>query len=249
MKNHKPETLSCHCGAELYPLYNPVTEPWIAPNPSCSRCLEAIEAMERKARKEAVRMLIRQEIKSLLKKAGVPSHFLNASLSNYLTSVETQSVLKPINCYLEEKKHTGRFLFGPTGVGKTHLAASLARVFLLQAEHVLFQNMHRLFLNIRSAFDATAHAQTEKEHLDFLRDASVLILDDLGAEQLTSWSRSIMSLIINDRYESSHRRLIITSNLNLKQIEQKYTPRVASRIMGMCKVLSVDGPDFRIRKT
>jgi len=250
MNNAKPETTYCHCGKKIEPLFNPITEHWLLPSSPCFDCLQEIENKKEMARKENALKAIRRRIIPLLIKAGVPKRFLNCTLANYQTHPETQFILEEIDPFLTKKDSKGLLIFGPTGVGKTHLAVSLTREFLLRGEDVLFRNLHRLFLEIRSSFDPNCdHDQTEKTLLDRYKNIPVLILDDLGSEQISSWSKKMLSMIVNDRYESGQRRLIITSNLKLKEIEGLYSPRTSSLIVGMCKTLRITGRDYRLKES
>jgi len=250
MNHSKPETIVCHCGKKIEPLFNPITERWILPSPPCFDCLQALDKKEKMLRKENALKAIRCRIIPLLIKAGVPKRFLNCTLENYQTHPETQFILEDISYFLTKKDSKGLLIFGPTGVGKTHLAVALARKFLLQGEDVLFRNLHRLFLEIRNSFDPNCdHDQTEKTLLDRYKEIPVLILDDLGSEQVSSWSKKILSMIVNDRYESGQRHLIITSNLKLEEIEGLYSPRISSRIAGMCKTLRITGRDYHLKQS
>ena len=250
MNHSRPVTITCQCGKKIEPFYNPITKRWILPTPPCFDCLEALEKKEEKIRKGNVLKAIRHRIVPLLLKAGVPRRFLNCTLANYQTNQKTQFILDAIARFLKNKDANGLLIFGPTGVGKTHLAVSLAREFLLRGEDVLFRNLHRLFLEIRNSFDPNCdHEETEKSLLDQYKDVPVLILDDLGSEQVSAWSIKMLSMIMNDRYESVHRRLIITSNLNVKEIERLYAPRISSRIIGMCKTLKITGWDYRLKQS
>lgn len=85
--------------------------------------------------------------------------------------------------------------------------------------------------------------------------AGLLVLDDLGTEKITHWTREILFDVL-DRRLSLKRPTVITSNLNLDDLERRltsekddpYGERVASRIAGGCEVLEVKGADYRRRR-
>ena len=94
-------------------------------------------------------------------------------------------------------------------------------------------------------------------------DAEILVLDDLGAERPTEWVRDTFAYILNSRY---NRKLttLITSNFEDGQqsyatladgtritkkdetLEDRIGTRLRSRLYEMCKVLRIEGNDFRI---
>lgn len=92
---------------------------------------------------------------------------------------------------------------------------------------------------------ATFHDRSETTLEDVLyrvRQADVLVLDDLGAEKDTDWAKETLFQIVNDRY--ARRSLtIITTNLNPTDAP---TGRFWSRVLGdLTVVVETTGPDRR----
>jgi DNA replication protein DnaC len=136
------------------------------------------------------------------------------------------------------------FLHGPCGVGKTHLAVAIARHALEhQQVSVLFQVVPDLLDQLRATFDP-AHGVAYDERFEQIRDAGLLILDDLGTENTTPWAREKLYQIFNHRYNEGS-PTVITSNQELRMIDE----RVASRILDtrLTTVIEVDAEDFRRR--
>lgn len=131
-------------------------------------------------------------------------------------------------------------LKGGTGNGKTHLLAAITMA-LIEAtpqRYPLYVNAPELLDYIRAGYD-----EHDVEHrFDAIRNADVLLLDDLGAERASDWSDERLYLIFNHRY---NRRLptVVATNLELSVID----PRVASRIKdrALTRYVQMDSADFR----
>ena len=83
-----------------------------------------------------------------------------------------------------------------------------------------------------------------------LKNASLLILDDLGAENNTEWSKEKIYEIIDSRYRQS-KPMIITTNLTKDQLRDKLTSgdgvtRTYDRLIEMCTPIEVKGPSKRV---
>ena len=75
----------------------------------------------------------------------------------------------------------------------------------------------------------------------------LLIIDDLGAEMVNSFTVGIIYNILNTRIVS-HRPTIISTNLTPDEIRSRYTDRVASRLFGEFTVMRFEGKDIRMQK-
>ena len=136
------------------------------------------------------------------------------------------------------------FFHGRCGVGKTHLAVAIARHFLEHHQQsVLFQVVPDLLDQLRATFDP-ANGVAYDKRFEQIRDAGLLILDDLGTENTTPWAREKLYQIFNHRYNEGS-PTVITSNQELRMIDE----RVASRILDtrLTRVIDVDAEDFRTR--
>ena len=90
----------------------------------------------------------------------------------------------------------------------------------------------------------------EIEVINSLKNASLLILDDLGAENSTDWAREKIYEIIDSRYRDK-KPIIITTNLKLEQLMEKMAGgdrvyRTYDRIIEMCTPVEVKGKVRRI---
>jgi DNA replication protein DnaC len=135
-------------------------------------------------------------------------------------------------------------LSGPCGTGKTHLAAAIANETLLKAGRtVMFAVVPDLLDHLRSTFDPTGGVTYDKRFSD-IREAFVLVLDDLGTENATPWAREKLYQIINHRY-NQQLPTVITRNDSADGIDERIMSRMMDRDLAKHVVLS--GDDYRRR--
>ncbi len=141
-------------------------------------------------------------------------------------------------------KSESLLFFGDTGLGKTHISLAIASAALEKGMGVVYSPVQNLIQKL------------EKEHfsynsdtpiLDDVMDCDLLILDDLGTEFSTAYSQSLIYNIINTRILTS-KPTIISTNLTLEELADKYHNRVASRILGSYNIKKFCGSDVRQQK-
>lgn len=146
---------------------------------------------------------------------------------------------------------SGLMLYGKAGSGKTHLACAIARHIIEQKQiQVRFARVVDLLAEIRKTFNENEQYRTENESDLISRYTSVplLVIDDLGAEKTTDWVRQILYQIIDERW-IEQKPIIVTSNLNLEELEARFEERIASRVAGMCRLVESRDYDYRIKKS
>ena len=145
--------------------------------------------------------------------------------------------------------HKNLFLFGTPGLGKTFLSACIARVVSEKGHSVVYDTAANIFSRFETrkfARDAEESRQAEADARRYLT-CDLLILDDLGSEFVSPFVQAALYEIINTRLvEGKH--TVISSNMNMNAIRQRYTPQVASRLEGEYLPLPFFGQDIRLLK-
>lgn len=130
-------------------------------------------------------------------------------------------------------------LLGGTGSGKT--VAALHAIRRLEAGS--FARAPELGGAVRPTFDERKLGQRELDP----RSVRLLVIDDLGAEQLTPRFAEALFLAIDARQDVS-RRTIITSNLGKEDFRPRYDARVIDRLNAIARVASLGGDSLRQKR-
>ncbi len=136
------------------------------------------------------------------------------------------------------------YIFGKTGLGKTHLSLATAAAVIQKGYNVVYGMAGVIFSDIeKEKFQSIQGTYTMQR----LLDADLLIVDDLGSEFHTSFSASVAHNIIEGRLLAG-KPIIITTNLDITGIQQQYGERIASRIIGEYVPIQFEGEDIRQMK-
>lgn len=172
----------------------------------------------------------------LMTKAGVPFKYRELKTDKVKLLAETVDNRRSI------------YAWGNAGTGKTVFACSAIRA-LIQKHSILsikFISSPKLIMELQDLY--CKEGESAWDYLQEITTESVLVLDDLGAEKITSFVRQALYYLINER-EQWQRQTIITSNYSLEQLDEYIDGRISSRIAGMCKVVQFQGKDRRISTT
>jgi DNA replication protein DnaC len=134
------------------------------------------------------------------------------------------------------------YLWGPCGVGKTHLAYAAARRAFEERLSVSILFASQVSRKVRMKEPAG-----EQAAIDELARADVLVLDDLGTGSDTAFSRQVLQEILDARDFSDRAGLVVTSPYSLDDLANKLAAdAIPSRLAGMCSVVEIRGADIRL---
>lgn len=134
----------------------------------------------------------------------------------------------------------GIFMCGATGLGKTFLSSCIASVLLNKGVSVAFDSIQNYLRDIEKEHFGKAEGDT----LEAILNAELLIIDDLGCEFETSFNSSVIYNILNSRCNMG-KPTIVSTNIPIKKLSERYDDRIISRLIGSFKTLRFIGDDIR----
>jgi DNA replication protein DnaC len=210
------------------------------------------------------------EISLRAARARLPKRYRTCTFGNFdILNDSLKDALKIAKQFVKNfpVQDVGLLFIGPCGVGKTHLAAAILRELMDKKNaSCLFYDFRELIRDIQATFTPDS-GQSESEVLAPVFESDVLVLDELGAKRSSAWVEETVFHIINHRYNRK-RLTIFTSNYpDAESDEEDVRPeffkkggwakgggdtlidrigvRLRSRIYEMCKVIPMDGDDYR----
>lgn len=212
------------------------------------RCDKKIKDDERRGREKLIQSLY------------IPKDILSATLADIdiNSNVKMKAVEAAdrfIDNYISGNKPKGLYFHGSFGVGKTYLLGAIANDLADKKIPSLLVYVPDFLREIKSAIGDN----TLNEKIDYVKKAPVLMLDDIGAETMTSWARDeVMGPILQHRM-ADRLPTFFTSNFDFVQLQNHLTfsqrgekeEVKAARIMERIKTLSepylLDGENKRNR--
>jgi DNA replication protein DnaC len=237
----EPPFAVCHvCGATSeHPWTNPllvelkrlgmhdgeVTGGWLL---CASPCAQKYDAEQRAKRSEALMV------------PGMPAEFRGATLDNYEMTRGNVAAVKAAKAFIAGVGDL--YLCGGVGSGKTRLACSIANAALRAHGSVAFVRVAYLLMQLQEAM----HSPDEHTKLSDYVNPALLVLDDVGVEKGTDYSRRVLTTLYDRRLDLG-RRTIWTSNGSLEDLAAALDDeRLPSRIAGASDVVYIGGDDRRL---
>lgn len=144
-------------------------------------------------------------------------------------------------------KQKNLLFVGKAGTGKTFMSSCIANEIVNKGHTVLYQTAPLLMDMLLEAKFASLRDEMKKEQYSNVFDVDLLIIDDLGTENLNNMKFTELFNIINTRLLKD-KKTIISTNLSLAELASEYDDRVMSRLIGNYTICRFFGEDIRLKK-
>ncbi|MGL5151413.1 MAG: ATP-binding protein [Clostridium sp.] len=210
----------------------------------CS-CTVKIKAEKERIEREKERQIY---LNRIVKNSLMDSRYKDATFQNWNYLRGNSKLFNVIQSYAEQYKrikedNIGLIIYGNPGCGKTYGVCCIANYLLAKGVPTICISINGILDRIKSTYDPYGREEEESIIRSF-SSADFLIIDDLGTELKNEWTSSRVYRIIDGRYRNNL-PTIITTNLTLKDIRNRYDERVYDRIREMCTSVICDGKSIR----
>ena len=132
-------------------------------------------------------------------------------------------------------------LTGTYGCGKTHLAAAIANYRADQGHMFVFEVVPDLMDHLRATFGPRSTTTLDRR-FEEIKNTPLLILDDLGTQNMTSWTREKLYQLFNYRYNAELPTVITTPELK-DEMDERLRSRMLDRRLSI--ICAISSPSYR----
>lgn len=203
----------------------------------------------------------RQRNEKLIQSLFVPKDILNASFADIHIDESNPLRMDAVDraeSFLEKYQSgiwiKGLYFHGEFGVGKSYLLGAIANELAKKG----ISSMIVYFPELVRELKASIGDHTLNQKIEAIKRESILMLDDIGAEGMSSWLRDeVLGPILQFRMQEKL-PTFFTSNFNYEGLEHHLTysqrgeeekikaHRIMERIRYLTEAVEVDGPNRRL---
>jgi|SRR5699024_7180280 len=201
---------------------------------------------------EATEVKRLKDVKKYHTSSIMPKDHLTKKVNNYHAKTDSQKYAKEVttsfimNSKAAIEAGQGILYKGDFGTGKTHLALAIRNYLEEKEKKVLFVTLPDYLERIKEGYNGakdTRALQTSYNIQNLTKTADLLILDDVGANNMTKWAIEQLFMLVNARKGKS---TIYTTNLTTDEfIKDKDLHRIYSRMTENNREIEIYGEDKR----
>ena len=197
------------------------------------------------------------KVDKIIKNSKMSKRNLNYKFENFEVNSNNKKMYQSLKEYSEKLANSveqkGLILVGNNGVGKTHLACSVANELIKNGIPIIYGTLINLLAELKNTYDVDNNI-SEMKIIKLYEKVDLLIIDDLGKEKPSEWGLEKLFTIINSRYENNL-PVIITTNYDQNSLinrlsingEIETAKSIISRLYEMCYLVKIEDRDHRIK--
>lgn len=210
------------CGKELAPIGLDYLYANISPDAikyercDCNKAQEYWKRRDEQEYEIQKRKHFRDVINKLYKQNYSERKFQNQNFENFNINSGNEIAVKVAKDYtnkcITKEQTKGLIITGESGLGKTHLAASIANK-LIENDKIVLMGRLTTFRDI---------TKSENELIELYSNVDIIIIDDLGTEKISQWALEKLYTIIENRNEN-RLPIIITTRFDKQGLIERFS--------------------------
>ena len=218
------------CGRELIPIGLDYLYANFSPDNieykrcTCKKAQEYWKEKDKQDYEITKRKHFREVINKIYKQNYIGRKFQNLNFENFNSNSENELAIVIAKDYVNKNitsaNSNGLIIMGESGVGKTHLAASIANKLIENDKIVLMGRLTTLLDIIKETFKD--NTKSENELIELYSNVDMIIIDDLGTEKISNWALEKLYTIIENRNEN-RLPIIITTRFDKQGLIERFS--------------------------
>lgn len=191
---------------------------------TCKKAQEYWKEKDKQDYEITKRKHFREVINKIYKQNYIGRKFQNLNFENFNSNSENKIAIAIAKDYVNKNitsaNTNGLIIMGESGVGKTHLAASIANKLIENDKIVLMGRLTTLLEMIKETFKD--NTKSENELIELYSNVDMIVIDDLGTEKISNWSLEKLYTIIENRNEN-RLPIIITTRFDKQGLIERFS--------------------------